>query len=150
ACPVPEDRPTPIARETAVAGGIEVSAFYEVFGTIRVRKCPEAKGIVARLLKHDAGDIEIDVREDDPGVLSVSLEGGGSFAAGGVLDFDGLLQSLGPYTLEPAILTTTDDGEDGELVVARTEREARDELSRHRLDQIDVLLREVTPEDREK
>jgi hypothetical protein len=127
-----------------------LSAFYEVFGTIRFRKCPEAEAVIARLQEHDAGDIEIDVSEDDSGVLSVSIEGGGSFAAAGVLDFDQLLQSLGAYTMEPAILATTYDGEDGKLVVAGTEQAAREELSRHRLDQIDVLLREVTPEDRVK
>jgi hypothetical protein len=127
-----------------------VGAFYEVFGAIRVHKCAEAEAIIARLLEYDAGDIEIDVGEDGPDILAVSIEGGGSFAAGGVLDFYQLLQSLGPYTMEPAILATTYDGEDGELVVARTEQEAGEELSRHRLDQIDGLLREVTPEDRAK
>jgi hypothetical protein len=125
-----------------------VSAFYEVFGTIRVRRCRAARAIIARLLKYDAGGIEIDVGEDEPGVLSVSLQGGGSFAAGGVLEFDQLLQSLGPYTLEPAVLAATYDSEDGELVVARNDAESRKTLSRHRLDQIDVLLREVMLEDR--
>jgi hypothetical protein len=125
-----------------------VSAFHEVFGKIRVRKCPEAEAIIARLLKYDAGDIEIDVRKDDTDVLAVSLEGGGSFAAGGVLEFDRRLQSLGLHAVEPAVLATTYDGEDGELVVARTDAESRETLSRHRLDQIDVLLRDVMPEDR--
>ncbi len=115
-----------------------------------VRKCPESEAIIARLLDHDAGDIEIDVSDGGPDILAVMLEGGGSFAAGGVLDFDQLLQSLGPYTTVPAVLATTYDYEDGELVVARTDAESREELSRHRLEQIGVLLRDVTPEDRAK
>jgi hypothetical protein len=127
-----------------------VSSFHEVFGTILDRKCSEAEAIIARLLAHDAGYIEIDVSEDGPDILAVTLEGGGSFVAGGVLDFDQLLQSLGPYTTVPAVLATRYDYEDGELVVAGTEQEARAELSRHRLAQIDVLLRVVTPEDRAK
>jgi hypothetical protein len=127
-----------------------VSAFYEIFGTIVVHKCPKAEAIIARLRKGPAGEIEIDVRQDAPDLLAVSLQGGGTFAADRVLDLDRLLQSLGPYTLEPAVLATTYDGEDGELVVARTEQEAREELSRHRLDQIGALLRDVTPEDRAK
>jgi hypothetical protein len=125
----------------------KVSAFYEVFGTIRVRKCPEAEAIIALLLDHDAGEIEIDVSECEPDMLEVSLEGGGSFAAGGVLEFDQLLQSLGPFTVEPTILDTSYDYENGELIVARSDEESRQTLSRRRLDQIDVLLREVTPED---
>jgi hypothetical protein len=102
------------------------------------------------LLDYPAGDIEFDVNECDPDVLAVSLEGGGSFAAGGVLDFDGLLQSLGPYTVKPAVLVTTYEDEEGELIVARSDAESREMLSRHRLDQIEVLLRDVTPEDRVK
>jgi hypothetical protein len=125
-----------------------LSAFYAISGTVRVRKCPEAEAIIARLLDRDAGEIKIDVGEDAPGILAVSLEGGGSFSAGGVLEFDERLRSLGPYTVEPAILATVYDCEEGELVVARTEPEAREALSRHRLDQIDVLLRDVTPGDR--
>jgi hypothetical protein len=125
-----------------------VSAIYDVFGTILVRECPEAEVIIARLREYPAGAIAIDVSEGGPDILAVTLEGGGSFAAGDVLDFDRLLQSLGPYTMVPAVLATTYDCEEGELVVARTDAESRETLSRHRLDQIDMLLRDVTPEDR--
>ena len=80
--------------------------------------------------------------------MSISLEGGSSFAAGEVLDFDKLLQSLGSHVVEPAVLDTEYEGEDGELVVARSDAESAETLSRHRLEQIDILLGDVTPEDR--
>jgi hypothetical protein len=125
-----------------------MSAYYEVYGTIRVRKCPDAEAIIARLRDGVAGNIDVNVGETDPDVLDISLEGGSSFAAGGVLDLDDQLRSLGPYAVEPASLDTRYDEEDGELLVARDDAECRAVLSRHRLDQIDVLLRDVTPDDR--
>src|SRR5438105_2633611 len=98
-----------------------MSAFYQIYGTVRVRKCPAAEAIIARLKDHDAGGIEIDVDDCDPEVLAVSLEGGGFFAGGGVLDFDALLQALGPHSVEPAVLATTYEDEEGELIVARSD-----------------------------
>jgi hypothetical protein len=127
-----------------------VSAFYEIYGTIRVRKCPKAIAIIARLEDFPQYGIELDINKCEPGILAVSLEGGSSFAAGEVLDFDKLLQSLGPYVVEPAILITDYEGDEGELIVARSDVESTEMLSRHRVDQIEVLLRDVTPEDRAK
>jgi hypothetical protein len=111
-----------------------MGAFYEVYGTIRVRKCPKARAIIARLKDFPQYGIEIDSDECEPGILSVSLEGGSSFAAGEVLDFDRLLQSLGPHAVEPAVLGTEYEGEAGELVVARSDAESAETLSRHRLE----------------
>ena len=127
-----------------------MSAFYEIYGTIRLRKCPEAEAMIARLQDDPVGEVEIEVNECDPDVLAVSLEGGGCFAAGGVLEYDERLQSLGPYVVEPAVLVTTYEGEEGELIVARTDAESREILSRYRVDQIEVLLRDVTPGDHAK
>src|SRR5260370_922223 len=98
-----------------------MSAFYEVYGTIRVRKCPEAEAIIARLLDYTAGEIEVDVNECDPEVLAVAFEGCGFFVAGSVLDYDAFVQSLGPYTVEPAVLVTTSENEEGELIVTSSE-----------------------------
>ena len=131
-----------------------MSAFYEVNGTIRVREGPEVRTILERLWadhvtrEYAVGGIKMGVGETEPGILEVLLEGGDSFAAGSSLELDNLLRSLGPHVVEPAILTTEYEGEAGELVVARSDAEAAETLSRHRLEQIDVLLRDVTPEDR--
>jgi hypothetical protein len=127
-----------------------MGASYEVHGTIRVRKCPRARAIVARLKDFPQYGIEIDSDECEPGILSISLEGGSSFAAGEVLTFDKRLQSLGPHVVAPAVLGTEYEGEEGELVVARDAAESAETLSRHRLEQIDILLRVVRPEDRAK
>src|SRR5262249_22977854 len=83
-----------------------------------------------------------------PGVLEVSLGGGALISGDSARNCDELVQSLGPYVAEPAIVETVSESETCELVVARSEAEAEETLSRHRVAQIEVLLREVTPEDR--
>src|SRR5262245_39793522 len=115
-----------------------MSAFYQIYGTIRVRKCPEAPAIIAPLQNHQVAQVDVEVSKCAPDALAVSLEGGAFFAAGGVIEFDALIQSLGPYSVEPAVLVTRYEDEEGELIVARSDAESRERLSRHRLDQIEV------------
>ena len=133
-----------------------MGAFYEVNGTIRVRDGPEVRTILDRLWadhvtrEYSLGGITMSVDESEVGILEVILEGGDSFAAGSTLEFDKLLHSLGPHAVDPAVLTAEYEGEAVELVVARSDAESAETLSRHRLEQIDILLRDVTPEDRAK
>jgi hypothetical protein len=123
-----------------------MSAFYEIHGTVRLRRCHEVNVILARL---DEYCMVIDLAEDehDPDVIAISIDSGNSFSFGSVLDVDELLKSLGPYTVEPAVFATRYENEAGELVVAPTEEADRATLSKYRLEQIEVLLHEVTPED---
>ena len=127
-----------------------MSSFYQIDGTIRVRNGPDAGAIIARLKDHLDGGIEVDVHESAPGVLEVSLGGGDLISGDGARNCDELIQSLGPHVAEPAIVETVYESEGCILVVARSEAEAAEKRSRHRVDQIEVLLREVTPEDRAK
>jgi hypothetical protein len=66
----------------------------------------------------------------------------------GVLELEELVKSLGPYILEPAILESCYEYEDDVLVVAATEEEERETLSRYRLEQISQLMCGLTSEDR--
>src|SRR5208282_4258329 len=66
---------------------------------------------------------------------------------GGVLVLDELLESLGPYTVEAAVLTG--EYEPCELVIAPTAEAGVTALSRHRLNQIKPLLNDLTTEGRE-
>jgi hypothetical protein len=125
-----------------------MSAWYSLSGSIQVCKCPEAEAVIARLRDHRDGGIEVDVNESAPGILEVSLGGGALISGDCARDYDELIQSLGPYVAEPAIVETVYESESCELVVAWSEVEATETLSRHRLDQIELLPREVTPEDR--
>jgi hypothetical protein len=127
-----------------------VSAFYQIAGTIRVHRCPEAGAIIDRLRGYLDGGIEVDVHECAPGVLEVLLGGGALVSGAGAREFDELVQSLGPYVAEPAIIETVYESEASDLVVVRSDAEAAELLGRHRVDQIELLLREVTPEDQAK
>jgi hypothetical protein len=126
---------------------LTVRAWYSLSGSIRVLKGPEAGAIIDRLRDHLDGGIEVDIHESAPGVLEVSLGGGTLISGDGARDCDERIQSLGPHVVEPAIIETVYESESCELVVARSDAEAAETLSRHRLDQIELLLREVTPED---
>jgi hypothetical protein len=55
-----------------------VSAFYEIRGTVRVRKCHEVNIILSRL---DDYCMEIELIEDphDPGAITISVDGGRVF-----------------------------------------------------------------------
>jgi hypothetical protein len=76
-----------------------------------------------------------------------SIDGMGEFAAGGVLVLDELLESLGPFALEAAVLRG--EYEPCELVVAQTAQSRATALSHHRLDQIKPMLRELNAQDRQ-
>ena len=97
---------------------------------------------------HCDRDFAVNLVPVDSETGEFSIEGTGEFAAGGVLELDELIVSLGPHALEPAVLTGTYESEPCELVVAPTEQAARAALSRHRLDQIRPALCELTAEDR--
>jgi hypothetical protein len=111
---------------------------------------PGGRVTIARLKDHLDGDIEVHVCESAPSVLEVSLGGGALVSGDTARDCDELVQSRGPYVAEPTIVETVYQSEGCRLIVARSEAEAAEKLSRPRVDQIEVLLREVTPEDRAK
>jgi hypothetical protein len=125
-----------------------MSALYKVYGTVLARKCPEVRTIISQLRKHAPTNTDIEVCECDSGVVAISFDVYGTFATGGVLEFDELVQSLGPYATEPVVLFTNYEYEEGELVVAPTADAARAMLSSYRLEQIGPLIEDLTVEDR--
>jgi hypothetical protein len=126
-----------------------MSVFYKLHGEIGLRKGPEVVAIIKKLKSKIDTPYGLEVSEYEPGFISLMLDVYESFAGGGVLDLDELLKSLGPYTLEPAVLFSVYDHEEEDvLVVAATEPEERETLSRHRFEQIAQLIRDLIPEDR--
>ena len=84
-----------------------------------------------------------------PRSTSFPSKGRGSSPLGGVLVLDELLESLGPYTLEAAVLTGEYENEPCELVVAPTAEAGATALSHYRLNQIKPMLQELTAQDRQ-
>jgi hypothetical protein len=126
-----------------------MSAWYAIGGSIPVRRCPEVDAIAAKIREHCDRDFAVSLVPRDAEVDEFSIEGAGEFAAGGVLVLDELLESLGPYTLEAAVLTGEYENEPCELVVAPTAEVGVTALSRYRLNQIKPMLQELTAQDRQ-
>src|SRR6516164_1558963 len=80
--------------------------------------------------------------------LEISVEGGSLSSQGRVLGIEELLTSLGPFALEGAVFSGESDGQPWELVVAPTEEAGRVALSHSRLEEIDPLVDDLTPDDR--
>jgi hypothetical protein len=126
-----------------------MSAWYSISGTVRVRRCPEVDAIAAKIRAHCDRDFAVNLIPINADVELFSIEGTGEFAASGVLVLDETLVSLGPYAVEAAVLTGEYENEPCALVVAPTTESGTTALSRHRLEQIKPLLRELTAQDRE-
>jgi hypothetical protein len=125
-----------------------MSAWYAIGGTVRVRRCPDVKTIVAKIREHCDRDFTVSLVPSDAEVDEFSIEGAGEFAAGGVLVFDELLQSLGSYAVEAAVFTGEYENEPCELVIAPTAEAGLSALSHHRLNQIKPMLLELSAQDR--
>jgi hypothetical protein len=125
-----------------------MSAWYSLHGTVRVRASPVVDEVIAKIRTHCDRDFAVNLAPVDSETGEFSIEGTGEFAAGGVLVLDELIMSLGPHTVEPAVLTGTYENEPCELVVASSDQAARTALSRLRLEQIKPSLCELTAEDK--
>jgi len=79
-----------------------MSAFYGLYGGIRLRNCPEVAKIIESL--RESSIVDVEVSECEPGVIALFLDGCGVGSSASLLETDDLVLSLGPYTLEPAIL----------------------------------------------
>lgn len=126
-----------------------MSAWYAINGSVRVRRCPEVDAIAAKIREHCDRAFTVNLEPGDAEIDEFSIEGAGEFAAGGVLVLDELLESLGPYTLEAAVLTAEYENEPCELVIAPTAEAGATALSHHRLNQIKPMLQELTAQDRQ-
>ena len=125
-----------------------MSAWYSMSGTVRVRTCREVAVIVAKIQAHCDESFTVGLAAEDDEIAEFSIEGTGEFAAGGVLMLDELLESLGPFAVEGAVLTGEYENEPCELVVAPTAEAGAAALSHHRLNQIRPMLQVLTAQDR--
>jgi hypothetical protein len=126
-----------------------VSAWYSLIGTVQVRRCPEVNVIVAKIRAHCYRNFAVTIEPKDADVDELYIEGDGELSAGGVLILDQLLQSLGPYAVEPAVLTGEYENEPCILVIAPTAEAVTTALSHHRLDQITPMLHDLNVQDRQ-
>ncbi|HKM55636.1 MAG TPA: hypothetical protein VJY33_19680 [Isosphaeraceae bacterium] len=126
-----------------------MSAWYSINGSVLLRSCPGVDAIASKIRAHCDRDFAVSLEPRDAEIVEFSIEGVGEFAAGGVLGLDELLESLGPYSLEAAVLTGQYEDDPCELVVASSKEAAAIALSHHRLNQIKPILQELNAQDRE-
>ena len=125
-----------------------MSAWYSINGGFPVRRCQAVNAIVAKIRACCDRDFTVNLVPSGGEVDKFSIEGVGEFAVGGVLALDELLESLGPYSLEAAVLTCQYEEDASELVVASSKEAAAIALSHHRLNQIRPMLHELNAQDR--
>jgi hypothetical protein len=123
-----------------------MSAFYGLVGELRLRKCSEVDEIITKLRLCSV--LEVYAGDGEHGVVELEFEDGTLTSHVAIAEFDELVSSLGPYTLEPAVLLRDYDHEEDPFIVASTENEEMETLSRHRLAQISHLMSDLSAEDR--
>ncbi len=126
-----------------------MSAWYSINGSVRVRRCPEVYEIAAKIREHCDRDFTVTLVPRDADVDEFSIEGAGEFPLGCVRVLDELLESLGLYTLEAAVLTGEYENEPCQLVIAPTAEAGATALSHYRLNQIKPMLQELSAQDRQ-
>jgi hypothetical protein len=125
-----------------------MSTWYSICGWVCVRKCAEVQDILRQLRGSFGEGIQVDVSDGQADQLEISVEGGSLLSQGHELGIEELLSSLGPFALEGAVFSGDCDSQPWEVAVAPTEEAVRVALSHSRLEEIDPLVDDLTPDDR--
>jgi hypothetical protein len=91
--------------------GRDVSAWYLLSGSVRLRRCPEVDQVINELRDLRGDEFEATTTDAGPGAIELTFRGGSEFTDDGADELDGMLRSLGPYALEPTVFTGEFDGE---------------------------------------
>jgi hypothetical protein len=86
-------------------------AWYLLSGTVRLRRCPEVDAIAEELRDLRGDEFDVTTTEAGPGAIELKFRGGSEFTDAGADELDGMVRSLGPHALEPAVFTGEYDGE---------------------------------------
>jgi hypothetical protein len=80
-------------------------------GEVRLRRCPEVDAILEELRDLRGDEFEVATTDSGPGAIELKFRGGSEFTDDGADELDGMLRTLGPHALEPAVFTGEYDGE---------------------------------------
>jgi hypothetical protein len=86
-------------------------AWYLLSGTVRLRRCREVDAIVEELRDLRGDEFELTTTEAGPGAIELTFRAGSEFTDAGADELDGMVRSLGPHALGPAVFTGDYDGE---------------------------------------
>lgn len=88
-----------------------MSAWYELSGTVRLRRCPEVESKLEELRDLRGEEFELVAADAGDRAIELSFRGGSEFTDAGADELDGLLAALGQFALEPAVFTGIYDDE---------------------------------------
>jgi hypothetical protein len=88
-----------------------LSAWYLLSGSARLRRGPAVDAILDGLRELRGDEFEVVTTDAGPGAIDMTFRGGSEFTDDGADELDGMLGSLGPHALEPAVFTGEYDGE---------------------------------------
>lgn len=127
-----------------------MSVFYAMNGTIPLKfnkeQAAQIEEIVDRFNKV-GGEISADFVDNGDGSGDVEVVGG-AFMNTIATDLDDILQELSPWA-EPCFVRTEADDEDGYVYIGAPEKQ-REAESAHSLKEIEVLLVQLTDEDKDR
>lgn len=126
-----------------------MGVWYSMEGTVKVRPCEEVKEIVERFNAESSTELTASYTDNGDGTATVDFEGGMQCSVGRPDELDTIAKELGPYTLEPAMLTTVLDDEEIRMFIGKEEDKAATE-SNDTLEEIKGLLQYLTPDDKGK
>jgi hypothetical protein len=86
-------------------------AWYLLYGSVRLRLCPEVDAVLDELRDLRGDEFEVITSDAGRGTIDLRFRGDSEFTDEGADELDELLASLGPHTTEPAVFTGDYDGE---------------------------------------
>jgi hypothetical protein len=121
---------------------------YFLTGSIRVRKCPEAEEILARLRRYRDVDFDIVVTEAEGGEIQLTIDGCRELGDRGMQRLEEQLQALGAFAREGTIFRRIHDLDACDFIVAPSREAGQVALSRVVLEDCRLMIQSLVPEDR--
>jgi hypothetical protein len=119
-------------------------------GAVRVRKCAETEAILARISRYRDVDFDIGATGVDGGHVELTIDGCRNLNDRGSRQLEEQLQALGPYACEAAIFRRIHDLDAVDVIVAPTRAAGLAALNRVNLEDCQLLITAMLPEDRAK
>jgi len=126
-----------------------MGVWYSMEGTVKTKACPEVVEIVERFNDESSTELTAHYQDKGDGTAEVEFEGGHQCSIGSPDELDTIAKELGPYTTEPAMLTTVLDDDEIRMFIGKEEDKAATE-SNDALEEIKELLQHLTAGDKVK
>jgi hypothetical protein len=121
---------------------------YFLTGSVRVRRCPEAEAILARLSGYRDLDFDVIVTEIEGGEVELTIDGCRDLDDRGMQRLEEQLQALALFARAGAIFRRIHDLDACDIVVAPSREAGQLALSRVVLEDCRLMIGSLVPEDR--